>query len=122
MLCIFFYIYIIRDKKIVCPLSIIRNVGINISNVILSERQKGEFTNFIDFVKRTYNKSVNRKVLESLILAGTFSSFNYNKKTLMLNIDNIINYAELSSDNTLSSLYPNCFNFLSSSFLGASIL
>ena len=93
--------YLIADKKIICPLSIIRNVGSNIANVILTEREKGEFTSFIDFVKRTYNKSVNRKVIESLILAGTFNNLGYNKKTLMLNLDNILNYAELSSDNTL---------------------
>ena len=93
--------YRIYDKKIICPLSIIRNVGTNIANVILTERLNGEYIDFIDFVKRTYNKSVNRKVIESLILAGAFSNFGYNKKTLMINLDNILNYAELSIDNTL---------------------
>jgi len=96
--------YIIKNKNIICPLSIIRNVGMNITNTILTEREKKPFENFIDFVKRTYNKSVNRKVLESLILSGAFSSFGYNKKTLIMNLDNIINYAELSSDNTLIQL------------------
>ena len=93
--------YIIHNKRIICPLSIIRNVGGSVANVILSEREKGEFTSFINFVKRTYDKAVNRKVIESLILAGTFNNFGYNKKTLMLNLDNILNYAELTVDNTL---------------------
>ena len=93
--------YIIHNKEIICPLSIIRNVGMNAANIILTEREKGKFESFISFVKRTYNKSVNRKVLEFLILANAFSSFGYNKRTLMLNLDNVINYAELSSDNTL---------------------
>ena len=93
--------YTIDNNNIICPLSIIRNVGINIANIILKERENGPYKNFIDFVRRTYNKSINRKILESLILSGSFSNMEYNKKTLMTNLDNIINYAELASDNTL---------------------
>jgi len=90
--------YIIDNQNIICPLSIIRNVGTNVTNTILKEREKGLFIDFIDFVKRTYNQSVNRKVLESLILSGAFLKFGYNKKTLINNLDNILNYVELSSD------------------------
>ena len=93
--------YIINEQRIICPLSIIRNVGINISNIILLERQNGKYTDFIDFVRRIYNKGIGRKLIETLILAGTFDAFNYNRKTLMLNLDNILNYAELSCDNSL---------------------
>ena len=93
--------YIIKNGDIYAPLSIIRNVGMNISNVILNEREKEEYKDFINFVKRTYTKGINRKVLESLILSGVFDNFKYNKKTLIMNLDNIINYAELASDNTL---------------------
>ena len=93
--------YTIHNEKIICPLSIIRNVGTNIANVILTERENGEYKSFTNFVKRTYGKSVNRKAIESLIQAGVFNCFNYNKKTLMINLDNILNYAELSMDNTL---------------------
>ena len=93
--------YIINNDKILCPLSIIRNIGGNITNIIIKEREKGIFINFIDFVKRTYSQSVNRKVLESLIKAGCFDCFDYNKKTLINNLDNILNYVELSSDSGL---------------------
>ena len=93
--------YTIKNKEIICPLTIIKNVGSAATSAILLEREKGEYSGIINFVKRTYNKQVNRKVIESLIMAGTFNSFEYNKKTLMMNLDNIINYAELSSDNTL---------------------
>lgn len=94
-------IYLINKGDIYAPLSIIRNVGNNIANTIINERKNGLFTSFPDFAKRMYNKSVNRKTIEALIKAGVFSSFGYNKKTLMLNLDNIMNYAELSSDNSL---------------------
>ena len=93
--------YIIHNKEIIAPLSIIRNVGVTVANAILSEREKGLFINFNDFVKRMLGRQVNRKVLESLILAGVFKEFGYNKKTLINNLDNVINYAELASDNTL---------------------
>ncbi len=93
--------YLIYENNIICPLAIIRNVGSSISNVIISERKNGKFKDFIDFVKRTYGKQVNRKAIESLVLAGCFNSFGYNKKTLMLNLDSIFNYVELTKDNTL---------------------
>ena len=73
----------------------------NISNIILTERKTKKFKDFLDFVKRTYTKGINRKMLESLILSGVFRNFKYNKKTLIMNLDNIINYADLASDNTL---------------------
>ena len=96
--------YIIQDGQIICPLSIIRNVGSNITNMIIKEREQGKFQNFIDFAKRMYGSGVNRKVLESLIKASVFSSFNYNKKTLINNLDGILNYVELSQDSGLISV------------------
>ena len=38
------------------------------------------------------------KLLESLIYAGVFDTFGYNKKTLITNLDLIINYGELIKD------------------------
>ena len=98
--------YQIKDNNIICPLSIIRNVGTNIASIIIKERENGIYKDIIDFVKRTYNKSINKKILEFLILSGAFSNLEYNKHTLMINLDNIINYAELSSDNTLIEIEP----------------
>ena len=90
--------YIITDGEIICPLSIIHNVGNNITNIILKEREKGKFIDFIDFTKRMYSQTVNRKVLESLIMASAFDSFDDNKKTLMNNLDEVLNYVELAQD------------------------
>ena len=41
---------------------------------------------------------VNRKVITSLIHAGCFDSFNLNHKTLIENLDLIVNYVELCRD------------------------
>lgn len=95
------YNYMIYNKEIICPLTIIRNVGISVVNIILKERERGEFKSFIDFTLRVYDKTVNKKVIESLILAGVFSSFGYNKKTLIDNLDNVLNYVDLAKDSSL---------------------
>lgn len=52
----------------------------------------------MDFVSRTYKLGINKKILPYLIYSGSFDSFNYNKKTLIENIDLSINYAELCND------------------------
>jgi DNA polymerase-3 subunit alpha len=84
-------------------LATMANVGGVTCREIVSERSKGLFTDFFDFVSRTYGKAVNRKTIESLIDADSFSEFGYNHKTLYENIDSAINYAELTKelDNSL---------------------
>lgn len=90
--------YSIEDGGIRFPISNIKNVGTNTVNTILEERKKGKFTDVYDFIKRCYGKSVNKKVIESLILGGFFDQFEYNRKTLFDNLDVIINYGELIQD------------------------
>lgn len=90
--------YYILSNSVICPLSIISNVGTSISNEIIKEREKGKFIDFCDFVLRMYGTSVNRKVITNLIYAGAFNSFGYNKRTLIENLDTIINYADIAKD------------------------
>ena len=90
--------YKIESSGIRYPLSNIRNVGTLGCEFILKERENGEYIDIYDFVRRCYGKSVNSKTLESLIYAGVFDSFGYNKNTLINNLDAIINYGELISD------------------------
>ena len=89
--------YYTEGGSIRCPLSIIRNVGTAVANDIICEREKGEFTDFCDFVLRMQGTGVNRKVLTSLIESGSIN-FGYNKKTLIENLDNVINYADIAKD------------------------
>ena len=90
--------YTIEDKGIRYPLSNIRNVGISASEIIIKERENGKYLDIYDFVRRCYGKSVTSKTLESLIYSGVFECFGYNKKTLITNLDLIINYGELIKD------------------------
>lgn len=86
----------IVDNKLIYPLTGIKGVGTNACNVILEERKKEPFHDIYDFFKRVYNKSVNRKVVENLIYAGCFDSFSINRNTLINNLDELINYSEIS--------------------------
>ena len=90
--------YKIEKQGIRFPLSNIKNIGISAVNTILEERKNGKFTDIYDFIRRCYGKSVNKKVLESLILAGFFDSFHFTRKTLYDNLDVIVNYGELIKD------------------------
>lgn len=86
----------IHDNAIVFPLSSIRNVGVIISDYIVEQRNK-PYTDIYDFLSKTYKKTNNRKVIESLIYAHAFDKF-ANINTLISNLDNIINYIDLSLD------------------------
>jgi DNA polymerase-3 subunit alpha len=98
--------YIIEGNSIRCPLSIIKNIGTTISKEIISNRKISPYKDFTDFVKRNYKTQVNKKILISLINAGCFNDLGYNEKTLINNLDNIINYAELSMDAGILELTP----------------
>ncbi|HOO68200.1 MAG TPA: DNA polymerase III subunit alpha, partial [Bacilli bacterium] len=92
------YNYKKDDGGIRFSLASINNVGSITCKEIINERKNGEYTDFFNFVKRTYGKSVNKKAIESLIDADAFSSFNYNHNTLYNSIDAAINYGSLSKD------------------------
>ncbi len=91
--------YLILDNNLMLPLSSIKNLGVNATNAIIEERNKnGKYKDYLDFVKRIYGKSVNKKTIISLIDAGVLDSFNLNKSTMIKNIDIAINYASLIAD------------------------
>ena len=88
-------LYEVEKDSLRFPLSCIKNIGYNASKYILEEREKSKYKDIFDFTVRTYGKVVNKNTLISLIDAGCFDSFKINHRTLINNIDIIINYAEL---------------------------
>ena len=62
----------------------LKNVGLGVINAIVEERDKnGNFTSFEDFINRTISLGINKRLVESLILAGAFDNFGKNRKTLI---------------------------------------
>ena len=91
--------YYVIDNEIIAPFNIIKNIGYEASKDIVEERQKnGEFIDIYDAISRLVKIKINKNVINSLILSGAFDMFGYNKKTLIINIENLYNYSELIKD------------------------
>jgi DNA polymerase-3 subunit alpha len=64
-------------------LAAVRNVGSGAVQQILHARQSGPFVSFTDFCRRVEPGVLNKKCLESLILAGAFDSLGYTRGGLL---------------------------------------
>jgi DNA polymerase III subunit alpha len=82
--------------KIRFGLAAIKNVGVNIIQAIIAEREKnGSFKAVDDFTVRIQNKDLNKKSLESLVKCGALDSLGERAK-LMANIDQLLYYSRES--------------------------
>lgn len=84
--------YIVLSGNIVFPLTNIKSIGINVVSSVLKERANGDFKDIFDFVRRC---KISVKALENLIKASAFENLGYNKRTLLENLELIMNYGEL---------------------------
>jgi len=75
--------FLVEGNSIRYGLSALKNVGEAAVSGIITERDKGQFKNFNDFVKKVEGVRVNKKVIESLIKAGAFDSFNEDRGKLL---------------------------------------
>ena len=82
----------VLNDGLIFPLVGIKGVGTQFALQIISGKGDRPFNDVFDFVRRT---GINKGVLECLIYAGCFDNFSYNKRTLIMNIDKIINYGDL---------------------------
>ena len=74
------------------PLLGIKNFGRAALKSLLEEREKGLFKSFFDFISRTH-KSLNKRVLESLIYAGALDEFKYSKQAMINQLEEVINFS-----------------------------
>jgi DNA polymerase-3 subunit alpha len=83
--------FTVRDGKIVYGLRGIKNVGSGAVDHIVEERNRGgAFKDLMDFLKRLDLKTVNRKVVESLIRCGLFDGLGTGRAVLIHNLDRIL--------------------------------
>lgn len=72
-------------------LAAVKNVGINVINNIIKEREaNGEFKDFADLIKRLDSKDLNKRVLESLIKCGAFDNISDNRASLMMGYEKLL--------------------------------
>ncbi len=78
-----------EGQSIRVGLSAIKNVG-KASREIGVVRESGHFKSILDFCSRVDGRLVNKKVIESLIKCGAFSSLGNNRATLLSGMDKIM--------------------------------
>ncbi|GAV26289.1 DNA polymerase III subunit alpha [Carboxydothermus islandicus] len=106
--------FTISGQEIRFGLAAVKNVGEAAAAKIIEERQKGLFRDFNDFLHRIDKKTVNKRVIESLIKAGAFASFGVNRKTLLNNLDEALEFYSKKSSGvqlTLGDFLPEADRF-----------
>ena len=82
------------EKNIRFGMLAIKNVGQNIVDAIVAERQKGgPFKNFMEFISRVEHKDLNKKSLESLMKCGALDSLGIERNVGLTNIETIVSFA-----------------------------
>ncbi|MCF6138209.1 DNA polymerase III subunit alpha [Pseudalkalibacillus berkeleyi] len=82
----------VESEGIRIGLMVIKNVGVRAIESILEERKKGPYQNLFDLCRRVSLKVMNKRSLESLILAGSLDEFTTNRAQLLANLDAAIEY------------------------------
>ena len=77
------------ENKILFGLSAIKGVGGKAIESIIENRP---FKDLEDFILKVDTSKVNKKVLEQLIKSGAMDSFGYSRKTLLNNIESILEF------------------------------
>ena len=92
---------VVRDEnmeKIRFGLFTIKNLGTDIAQALIDEREKaGRFSSYSDFLRRIKHKNLNKKSLEALIKSGAMDSLG-ERGSLMGNIEEALNYRKCVSE------------------------
>lgn len=78
------------NGKIYLPLTMIRGLGEIKSKELIEERNKGKFSNYEDFVKRTKD-ILATSLVENMIYSSALDNFGLTKKAMVENLQSIIN-------------------------------
>ncbi len=88
-----FQTFTVEGSNIRFGLTAIKNVGSNIVDIIISERnQGGPFTTLPEFLSRIQHRDLNKKSLESLIKCGVFDSLGVERGLLFQNCEELLKF------------------------------
>lgn len=91
-------LFVSESKAIRWGLLGIKNVGEIATQDILEKRKKAPFTDLLDFCLRVDLRTVNKRVIESLIASGAFDSFSHSRSQMIGNLDITMEYAQASKE------------------------
>ncbi|MBU4348007.1 DNA polymerase III subunit alpha [Patescibacteria group bacterium] len=101
--------FVPENKNIRFGLIAIKNIGQNIVDAIVAERQRnGPYKNFVDLLERVDHKDLNKKSLESLAKSGSLDCLGIERNQILINIEDIIKFTasiRKSKTNTQNSLF-----------------
>lgn len=81
-----------KSKKIRFGFYTIKNLGTDISDVIIAERKEnGKFKNISDFLERIKHKNLNKKSMEALIKSGCMDEW-HDRGVLLANLELMLEY------------------------------
>jgi DNA polymerase III subunit alpha len=93
------------DGKILFGLSAIKNVGRGAVEEIIKSRNKigRNFTSIFDFCLNVDTRTVNKRALEGLVIAGAFDSANNNRASLFNSVELALDHAHKIQNSKLTS-------------------
>lgn len=92
----------VEGKSIRFGLAAVKNVGVNVLNNIIAERENGgEFKDFNEFCKRLDSKDSNKRIIESLIKCGAFDEMGNNRASLLLGYEKLLESISLDRKKNL---------------------
>lgn len=87
--------FTVEEGNVRFGLGAVKNVGLGAIEVVIAAREKGgPFKNLFDFCARVDLKSLNKRMFESLIMAGAMSSLGEERARLIAGIDRTIEHAQ----------------------------
>ena len=99
------YNFVLKNNIVFLPFKMIKNLRSDLVKILIDERANGLFKDIFDFFKRTV-KNITKNEYISLINAGVLKEFKINTKTLIINLDSLINYGNLYNDLGEYALVP----------------
>jgi DNA polymerase-3 subunit alpha len=80
------------NEEIRFGLYTIKNLGVDIADAIIAEREKnGEYTSFENFIRRVTHKNLNKKSLEALTMCGALDKF-ADRGQILANMENLLEF------------------------------
>lgn len=101
----------IYKKAILFGFDVIKGIGNEAMRKIIEVREQlkdKNFTNYVDAVCLLSKNKISQKIIQSLIYSGAFDSFKYNRKTMIENLNNIIERSAFILSKTTNYEVVNC--------------
>lgn len=91
-----------NKEQIRFGLNAIKNVGVgSVDELVKNREENGKYDSLEDLLSRANSKTINRKILDSLIKCGALDSF-ADRSILMSNIDNMLAFASRQQKQSLT--------------------